>query len=242
MNKQKKTVFTLNIGDYAPELCELTYPYLRQYASKIDAEFYVIKDRKFPDFPVTYEKLQIKELMKEMKSDWAIYIDSDALVHPDLFDVTNHVGKDTVMHWGKDLASNRWKYDEYFLRDGRNIGSCNWFTVASDWCLDLWTPLDISFDEAVKNINLIQLEKNAGVFDSSHLIDDYVVSRNIARYGLKVKTYKELCQELVEQPLNYFWHEFLTPIDVKVATAKKVIADWNSESRLDKQDSNAEVS
>jgi hypothetical protein len=232
MRKLKKIVFTLNIGDYAPELCELTYPYMQGYAEKIGAEFYIIKERKFPEFPPVYEKLQIKDIMEERGADWAIYIDSDVLVHPDLFDVTNHLRKDTVMHWGTDLASNRWEYDEYFLRDGRNIGSCNWFTVASDWCLDLWQPLDISFEEAKERISLTQVEKSSGVFDTSHLIDDYTLSRNIARYGLKVKTFKNLCVELTNEEVAYFWHSCLTPVETKVATAKQVIADWESEERV----------
>jgi hypothetical protein len=28
----KKTIYTLNIGDYAPEICALTYPLMRAYA------------------------------------------------------------------------------------------------------------------------------------------------------------------------------------------------------------------
>ncbi|HWB97853.1 MAG TPA: hypothetical protein VG672_14160 [Bryobacteraceae bacterium] len=45
----KKTVYTLNIGDYAPEICALTYPLMEAYARKIGADFHVIRERKFPD-------------------------------------------------------------------------------------------------------------------------------------------------------------------------------------------------
>lgn len=229
MNKQKKIVFTLNIGDYAPKLCELTYPFMRRYAEKIGAEFYIINERKFHEYPITYEKLQIRDIMKQKGGDWAIYIDSDALIHPDMFDVTNHISKDTVMHYATDLASNRWRYDEYFLRDGRNIGSCNWFAVASDWCLDLWQPLDIPLEEAINNISLAQMEVNAGIFDPTHLIDDYTVSRNIAKYGLKTKTFLDLCNDLVGRQLGYFWHDYAVSEEEKVRMAKEVITEWETE-------------
>lgn len=125
----KKTVYTLNVGGYAPEISALTYPLLQAYAQKIGADFHVIRERKFPDWPMDYEKLQIHELAKEHNNDWNIYIDSDALVNPEMFDVTEHLHKNTVCHNGKDLAGIRWKYDHYFRRDGRHIGSCNWFAI-----------------------------------------------------------------------------------------------------------------
>jgi len=191
----RKTLWTLNIGNYAPELCQLTYPFLKIYADKIGAQFEIIDERQYPGFPAVYEKLQIHQRGKE--NDWNIYIDSDALIFPDMIDVTERIEKDTVCHYATDHASNRWRYDDYFRRDGRDIGSCNWFTVASDWCLDLWHPLESSNDalrDAVENIRPIISERLAGI-DATHLIDDYALSRNIARYGLKVKTVLQILKE-----------------------------------------------
>src|SRR5271167_1374086 len=136
----RKSLWTLNVENYAPEITALTYPLLKRYARKIGADFRVITTRKFPEWPVTYEKMQVYEGGKE--NDWNIYIDSDAIVHPDMFDPTDHMGGDTVAHNGRDFAGNRWVYDRFFRRDGRHIGSCNWFTVGSDMCIDLWRPLD----------------------------------------------------------------------------------------------------
>lgn len=190
----RKTIYTLNIGDYAPEICFLTYPLIKEYASKIGADFKVIKDRKFPEWPVTYEKLQIYELAKQDGNDWSIYIDSDALVAPDFFDITDHLSKDTICHNWKDMAGIRWRYDQYFRRDGRHIGSANWFTVASDWCLDLWKPLDdLTPEQAFSNIHPANHER---AFESHHLIDDYTLSRNIARYRLKFTTVTDICSGL----------------------------------------------
>ena len=218
----KKTVFTLNVDDYAKEITDLTYPLIKQYAHKIRAEFQIISKRKFPEMPPVYEKLQIYELGKG--NDWNIYIDSDALVHPDLMDLTEHLSKDTVLHHGADMASVRWTYDKYFRRDGRNIGSCNWFTVASDWCIDLWTPLDLTLHEAMANIHPTLNEIQCGI-DASHLIDDYTLSRNIARFGLKFTTFLDLTQKIGERG-NFLWHEYTIPVGEKVARIKEVLHNW----------------
>jgi arginyl-tRNA--protein-N-Asp/Glu arginylyltransferase len=225
--KIKKTVFTLNVDNYAPEITELTYPLIKRYADKIGADFYTIKKRKFPKFPPVYEKLQIYELAQEMENDWNIYIDSDALVHPDMMDVTNHIPKDTVLHNGMDLASNRWKYDRFFLRDGRNIGSCNWFTIASDWCIELWKPLDdLTLEEAVANISPIVSELNT-VIKAEHLIDDYVLSRNIAKCGLKFVTLINLLSRLGRPQDDYLWHRYTISIEEKIVQMKETLKRWN---------------
>ena len=92
----KKTIYTLNIGDYAPEICALTYPLIQAYARKIGADFHVIRERKFPEWPIVYEKLQIYELGRKHGNDWNIFVDSDTLINPEMFDVTEHLHKDTV--------------------------------------------------------------------------------------------------------------------------------------------------
>lgn len=221
--KLKKTIFTLNVDGYAPEITEFTYPLIKRYADKIGADFYIIKERKFPKFPPVYEKMQIYDLGRQMKNDWNIYIDSDALVHPDMFDVTEFISKDTVCHNGNDMANIRWRYDDYFRRDGRHIGSCNWLTIASDWCLDLWHPLDIPYEEALKNIFPIQNELNT-VITREHLIDDYMLSRNIARFGLKFKRVDKIIEE--RGGGNYFWHQYTINIKEKVELMKNILATW----------------
>jgi hypothetical protein len=210
----KKTIFTLNVDNYAPNITELTYPLIKRYANKIGADFYIINERKHPDRPPVYEKIQIYDLGREMKNDWNIYIDSDTIIHPDFWDVTEFIHKDTVCHNGSDMANNRWRYNEYFRRDGRHIGSCNWFTVASDWCLDLWHPLDIPYEQALENIFPIQSELNS-VITRDHLIDDYTLSRNIARFGLKFTTVLGIMKER-EDPGNYLWHQYTHTIEEKI--------------------------
>jgi len=222
----KKAIYTLNIGDYAPEITKLTYPLIKHYAKKIRAEFVIINQRKFNEWPVVYEKLQIYELAQELGTDWNIYIDSDALLHPDLPDITVMLPKDTVAHHGHDFASQRWVYDRFFLRDGRHIGSGNWFTIASDWCIELWKPLDdLTPEEAIANIYPTVGELTSGVIESAHLIDDYTLSRNIAKYGLKFTTIRHLFQQH-NLPQGLFWHQYVIPIEVKIKEMEKVLKQW----------------
>lgn len=219
----RKTLWTLNVGNYAPELCELTYPLLLAYARKMGADFQIINERRFPEMPVTYEKLQIFYLGRG--NDWNVYIDSDAVIFPDMFDVTERIGKDTVAHYSRDHCINRFKSNEYFRRDGRDIGSANWFTVASDWCLDLWAPIhwhraperlpeEIVPSVIMKEIRPIVVERQAGI-TPEHLIDDYTLSLNIARYGLKFTTVAEIMARNNDRGV-YAWHRHRIPVEQKL--------------------------
>lgn len=222
----KKCVFTLCVDNYAPEITALTYPLIKHWAKKIGADFHTITERRFPGWPPVYEKLQIFELAQGMGNDWNIYVDSDALIHPDMFDLTQHVPKDTVLHHGNDMSSVRWSYDRFFQRDGRHIGSCNWFTIASDWCIELWKPLeDLTFEEALRNIHPIVNELNT-IVTASHLIDDYTLSRNIAMYGLKFTNAITIMRNLGFEKPGFFWHEYTIPIEEKVVKMKQVLKEW----------------
>jgi hypothetical protein len=222
----KKCVFTLDIDNYAPQIKEITYPLIKAWAYKIGADFHTITERKFPEFAPVYEKLQIYELAQEMGNDWNIYIDSDALLHPDLPDLTAHIPRDHVAHNGVDLASIRWRYDRFFRRDGRNIGSCNWFTIASDLCIDLWKPLDdLTLEEAIYNIQPTVEERNT-IVDAAHLIDDYTLSRNIAKYGLKFTTFNDIFKRLNIVEPGFLWHLYTIPVDEKVVKMKEMLKNW----------------
>ncbi len=216
--KVKKTIYTVSIDNYAPEVTKLTFPFIKAYAHKIGADFHVINERKFPDLPGRYEKFQIYELGKLHENDWNIYLDSDALVHPDMLDMTTYLPKDVVMHNGKDIIGNRYREDIYTMRDGRHISSCNWFTIASDWCLDIWHPLDdMTPEEAYANIFPTAGETIQGV-KSPDLIDDYVMSRNIARYGLKFTTAVEILRERCGYETNFMMHHLYA-----ISAAEKVV-------------------
>jgi hypothetical protein len=71
-------------------------------------------------------------------------------------------------------ADRQLTMDDYFFRDGRNIGISTCAVVASRICHDLWTPLDMPLEVAVTK-----------VYKARDILDEYCVSRNLARYGLK---------------------------------------------------------
>ncbi len=221
----KRTVYTLCVDNYAPQITSLTFPLLKRFAKKIGANFHVITVRKYPSWPPVYEKVQIYDLGREHGNDWNIYIDADTLVHPDMFDPTTQLNKDTVAFNGKDFSPIRWRHCPYFWRDGRNIGACNWFTMASDWCLDLWHPLDISLEEALQYIHATANELTT-VVRNDHLIDDYTLSRNIARYGLKHTTIRDMLERRGITKDPFLWHLYTIPVQQKVVEMKKVLQVW----------------
>lgn len=231
----RKTLYTLVVDDYAPAIRELTFPWLKHYAAKIGADFHVITERKYPEMPITFEKFQVGELAKERGDEWSIFLDADTLVNPEMFDPTNHLPKNAVAHNGKDFAGVRWTYDKYLSRDGRNIGSCTWCVIASEWTVeDLWRKPDFvnlhspeylsqpnyvrdCVNEIFSKIHITVGEQNSGHCQTEHLIDDYLLSRNIARFGLHFTTLMELCGALGMPPHNpHFWHKYTMSEDDKL--------------------------
>jgi len=230
--KIKKTIFTLNVDGYSKDVTDITYPLIQYYANKIGADFHVITERKFPEFPPVYEKLQIYELAQKMENDWNIYLDSDTLVHPEAIDFTEQIHKDTILHNAFDMASIRWKYDRFFLRDGRNLGACNWLAIASDWCIELWKPLDdLTYTEALSQIKLSVAEANTNFICPEHLIDDFTLSRNIAKYGLKTSNIRNIMANVGFLPeAGFFWHQYTVPTLAKPAAMIDALEQWGAET------------
>ena len=181
----KKVVWTLAVGNYFPELCEITLPNHARYAEKIGAEFKVITERAYPEWHPTYEKVQVFNLGKG--NDWNIHLDADLLVSPDMPDVTA-ADPYTVGWYSLYDAALYFQADRYFARDGRRAGICSAFLAVPAACHDLWEPFDVPYSEALKGIN------------KPHGIDDYCFSRNFAKYGLKGDFFN------YESPSRYVWH------------------------------------
>ena len=233
-----KAIYLLNIGNYVPEITEITYPFIKHYAKRIGAEIHMITQRKFPEWPLTYEKLQIHELAKESPSDWHIYIDLDAMIHPECPDFTIYLPKGTVSFHTTDVSHIRFRNDSYSLRDGRYLAPGNWFMIASDLCLDLWRPLDTSPEEAIANIFPTPNEVKHGI-TREHLIDDYALSRNIARFGLAFKSFEDIYKLCPQTPIEgttpdgqkgiskeFLFHTYTATVGEKVEAITKRITEW----------------
>lgn len=228
----KKTLYTLCVDNYEPEITKLTFPLMKSYAQKIGAEFYIIKDRKFPKFPCPYEKFQISKLSKERKDEWSVFFDADALIHPDMWDPTSVVSKAVTISNGTDFTPIRFKPNKYFSRDGRNIGKGNWCMMGSDWTAqDLWRPHDSVDPETIaKEISPTVAEHMQGV-DGLHLIDDYTVSLNISRYGLQhmlIKEIRDSKDRAISSSTNpdMLFHIYLNNGNEKVVALKRVLFQW----------------
>jgi|SRR5580698_5522882 hypothetical protein len=252
-NTPKKTIYTLVVDDYAPQITDLTFPLMAAYADKIGAELVVIRDRLctlssfggFHQWPVTLEKFQTARLARERGDDWSIFIDADTLINPEFFDVTEHLPRDTVAHNGKDMAGVRWTYDEYFRRDGRHFGSCSWLVIASSWCVeDLWRLPELSYEETLRRIHITIGEHNSGNCRSEHLIDDYTLSRNIARFGLKTDTVTDICGRLGWKAPDGkafnpgLWHQYTISVEDKVRRMLGVLSAPQNALVLDPRDAN----
>lgn len=230
MSSITKRLYTLNVDNYPKEITDITYPFIKYWANKIGAEFYIISERKFPGYPRDYEKIQIYDLAREGGHDWNIYIDGDAIMRPETPDWTFFLPKNVIAHFGLDLACARFRPDHIFKRDGRNHGSANWLAFGSNWCLDLWHPLeDISLEEAVDSIRPTARELEGGT-TREHLITDYTLSRNIARYGLKATTIMQLSKEQMHRDADtYFFHQYSMPLEQKITELKERIKTWKLE-------------
>jgi hypothetical protein len=226
----KKILYTLNVPteegkQYEPEIVAMTLPLMKNYAKKIGAEFVEIKDRKFPDYPIPYEKFQIYDLAKKSGADWNIFADCDALCHKDYWDPTVLLPMDTTASYGTDFTPMRFKPDAYFLRDGRYIGKGNWLGIFSKNCLDYYHPLDdITKEEAVANITPTAQEQANGC-TATHLLDDYTVSRNISRYGLKHVLLPEL-EAARKAGAGYLYHMYAMTSAKKLLLLRKTLLSW----------------
>lgn len=236
--EEKKVLYTLAVDNYEPDMCKITLPLLRKYADKICADFVILDKRKFPDFPPVMEKFQIWELAngKYKEYDWHIYFDADTLIHPNFWDMTAVMAKDTTASFGTDFVPVRFQPNRYFLRDGRFIGKGNWCAVVSNWCLDYWSPPPrhqkwehvntSTLDIYASYITPTNEERISGVIDPHHLLDDYFVSLNIARYGLKHLLIPELANHFRTEVNSMLWHQYLIDSDQKLVTMQDIVDKW----------------
>lgn len=220
----KKTIFTLNIDGYASDVAKLTYPYMKMYADKIGADFFEINKRKFPGYPVIYEKFQIYELTED--NDWGLFFDADTLVNPKLFDITEVIPMDTVSSYGINPLEGHYDLDEYFLRDGRrmSVGSCMMF--ASKLCREMWEPItDLTLPEILGRFHPWHHEELIG-YTREFLIDDYLISRNVAKYHLKYRSIREIFAEKGLHDYDFLYHQFGYPKERKIKEIKEWLRVW----------------
>ena len=107
----------------------------------------------------------------------------------------------------------------------------------------LWRPLDdLTFEEALERITPTVKERNPSVWEvdadgkqvlggsvvitPEHLVSDYAVSRNIARFGLKVTTLNGLWKDLGLEDAGFFHHEYTVSVEKKIEHVRQTIEKW----------------
>jgi len=141
------------------DLCEYTIPNLKQYATKIGADFNLITTHKFPEFPGNYER--------------NINIDADIIIHPDTEDPTLTVNPFISIGcpWYND-SSGCFKPTAYSIRSGFNKALIDGFVVSSWYTHDIWEPLDMSYEEMSSFCN-----------EEKRRVSEFNLTVNYCKYG-----------------------------------------------------------
>ena len=218
----KKLIHVLNINDFFPELFALTFPTIQSYAQKHGFQINLITERKFPDYPINYEKMQV--FRDGMGATLNMLCDADMLIHPEFPDVEQIVNPKTVAFNDNYNISQKYRTEKipYFVRDGRDVGIATNFVVTSNITHDLWEPLPLSpqqiCDLAVPNNDRREDEWNRGW---GHYADEFALSFNLAKYGLK---YQGICPEDWQRP--YLIHVGTGDTEKSLRIARETVAKW----------------
>lgn len=154
-------------------LCAITEHRIKDFAKRIGADAHVIgTTRAFPDYPPTYERMQIFATGRAY--EWNICVDTDILLGPSLIDPTLTFPREAVGLIMTYKASESFSVENrFFRRDGRDIVPVESFVMTSAWTHDLWEPLRGS---SMTNMSQVFHE---------YQIAEYALAHNLAKFGLK---------------------------------------------------------
>jgi len=168
-------VHVIDIGNYFPELKSLTLPTIERYCKKIGSDLNIIKERKFNEWPLLTEKLQVYEDGKNY--DFNMLLDLDVLIHPDCYNpFLKNIPETYCSFKDNYYASNQLDVNDiYFKRDGRNVGISGCAVFTTKYTHDLWKfPIELSMEDILCKIK-----------QERKIVDEYIMSRNLAKYSLK---------------------------------------------------------
>ena len=218
----RKLIHVVNINNFFPELFALTYPTIRAYAERYGYMINMITERKFPDYPLHYEKFQVYEDGKEAEVN--ILCDADMLIHPEFPDVVTRLRRDSIAF--NDNYNISYKYHveriPYFMRDGRDVGIATNFVVTSDWTHDAWEPIPLSAKD-IEDLAKKEVTEGGGSEGRGwgHYADEFALSFNLAKYGLK---YQGICPEDWQRPFLIHVGTGDKPKSLRIA--RETLAQW----------------
>lgn len=200
----KKLLVTLNIDDYDEEITELTFPYMREYAKNIDADFHIITERKFSNIPLRLEFFQLYEFSQTY--DWIIFLDADCLINPKGVDLTTLVEEDRVLiakynspthHFHPENIEGQYNLKYYapffFLVFHKNSRNC---VKPYKNPFDYYEYIDLSSTHPeMKNYMEIRTHLTEKEIKDT-LIDEFLLTLNLHRYSIKTASLVEDFPEL----------------------------------------------
>lgn len=200
----KKLLVTLNIGDYDKEITDLTFPYMKQYAQNIGADFHIIKERKFPDFPLMLEEFQMYEFSKTY--DWIIFLDADCLINPKGIDLTTLVEKDRILIAKYNPPTHHFHPENIEEKYNLQYYAPFFFLVFHKNSRDCVKPYENPYDYYNHiNLNSTHSEMETYMKIRTHLtekeikdtlIDEFLLTLNLHRYNIKTASLQEDFPEL----------------------------------------------
>ena len=207
----KRCVHVVATLDYAPDLCAMTLPRIQAYAKKIGADFNRITERRFPDYPINYERMQIYQLGKEY--DWNFNIDADILLGSSLLDVTTRLRPENVgtamlfkLSDAFPIAGN-----PVFENAKQDVGIVDMFNLTTKLTHELWRPLPGPFEQY----------RNCSPRWGERKVSEYCVSMNFHRNNYTVSGLFAPSDHI--HHLNYT--TLSSPSDI-VTNAEELLASW----------------
>lgn len=199
----KNLVVTLDIN-YPKEITDLTFPYMKKYAKNINADFNIILERKYPQFPIPMEKFQLYDL--SMNYEWVIFLDADCLINPKTYNFTALFENDVVIvsQYINNLNCKQPLFQTKNIMGKYNIDIYYPFyflafhksqnNVVKPWC----NPLQYK-----QQVNITQGMKKNNIQQEWHL-DEFLLAINIVKYGISTISVKDdLPHTIISHDGNY---------------------------------------
>ena len=200
----KKLLVTLNINDYDKEITELTFPYMREYAKNIGADFHIITERKFLNVPLRLEFFQLYEYSKTY--DWIIFLDADCMINPKGVDLTTLVEEDRVLIQKYVSPTHHFHSENIKGKYNLKFYAPFFFLVFNKNSRDCVKPYQNPYDyyEYI-NLNSKHPEMETYMKIRTHLsekeikdtlIDEFLLTLNLHKYNIKTASLQEDFPEL----------------------------------------------
>ena len=200
----KKLLVTLNINDYDKEITELTFPYMREYAKNIGADFHIITERKFLNVPLRLEFFQLYEYSETY--DWIIFLDADCMINPKGVDLTTLVEEDRVLIQKYVSPTHHFHSENIKGKYNLKFYAPFFFLVFNKNSRDCVKPYQNPYDyyEYI-NLNSKHPEMETYMKIRTHLsekeikdtlIDEFLLTLNLHKYNIKTASLQEDFPEL----------------------------------------------